>query len=141
MQIPANASPFLDPSGRSGLSAPPRAVAFDGGLLPAPGPHKPLPDFRRAAWQPGVVRSQPEPFPASARCIERGCVFPAAAGAGGRCVQHYRQAHEPILFSSHQPTRVVLERAGFGIDSVEEDPSKTEDRRRLRELREAFMDD
>jgi hypothetical protein len=95
------------------------------------------------AWKTGVSVQRPEaqPMAATTRCSERGCVFPAAAGTGGRCIQHDRQAREPMLFSSHQPTRVVMERAGFGFDAVEEDSSKDADQRRLRELRDAFLDD
>lgn len=78
--------------------------------------------------------------PSSPRCSERGCVFPATPGAAGMCLHHYRQAQEPILFSSHQPTRVVLDRGRFGVPE-EVDASRAKDRRRLAEIREAFLED
>jgi len=75
------------------------------------------------------------------RCSEKGCVFPAASGAQGMCLHHHRQASEPVLFSSHQPTRVVLERGRFAVPEGEVDTSRNRDRRQLAAIREAFLED
>jgi hypothetical protein len=75
------------------------------------------------------------------RCSEKGCVFPASADGLGQCVQHRRQSQEPNFFSSLQPTRLVLERAKFGLPETEVDTSRTQDRRRLANLRQAFLED
>ncbi len=79
--------------------------------------------------------------PAEGRCSEKGCVFPAAPGTGGKCLHHHRQAAEPILFSSHQPTRIVLERGRFAAAEEEVDTSRSRDRRQLAAIREAFLED
>jgi hypothetical protein len=76
---------------------------------------------------------------ASTRCQEKACVFPAARG--GRCLQHDRQTREPFLFSSHQPTRVVLDQGKFGVPEEEIDTSRAQDRRKLAALRETFLED
>ncbi|MGH9358241.1 MAG: hypothetical protein ACRD1O_03585 [Terriglobia bacterium] len=89
--------------------------------------------FPRVAASPSL--------PPDGRCSEKGCVFPAASGAEGKCLHHHRQAAEPILFSSHQPTRVVLERGRFAIPEREVDTSRNRDRRQLAAIREAFLED
>jgi hypothetical protein len=94
-------------------------------------------------WKPqSAVRPNLQSAPlGNPRCSERACVFPARAGAGGRCAQHDRQNREPSLFSSHQPTHVVLERGRFDVPETEIDISRFHDRRKLAALREAFLED
>lgn len=57
------------------------------------------------------------------------------------CLHHDRELREPNLFSSRQPTRLVLEHAKFGIPEVEVDTSRARDRRRMLRIREAFFED
>jgi len=109
---------------------------------PAPPALLPLPP-RPLGWQavsfPGVAVP---PAPTSdGRCSEKGCVFPAALSGQGKCLHHHRQASEPVLFSSHQPTRAVLDRGRFGIPEAEVDTSRNRDRRQLAAIREAFLED
>ncbi len=94
-------------------------------------------------WKPAAIQTpSPEPSPlARARCSERGCVFPASPGTEGKCLHHLRQAQEPVLFSSCQPTRAVLERSRFGVPQAEVDTSRRCDRRRMAAIREAFLED
>ncbi|HEX5481175.1 MAG TPA: hypothetical protein VFZ08_00960 [Terriglobia bacterium] len=101
-----------------------------------------LPLPQQIGWKSAISgRVEVLPFPPSSpRCSEKGCVFPATPGAAGMCLHHYRQTQEPILFSSHQPTRVVLDRGRFGVPE-EVDASRAKDRRRLAEIREAFLED
>lgn len=102
--------------------------------LPAPGvmPWKP------ASISPAKHQAAPS---APARCSEKGCVFPGAPGTGGKCLHHLRQSKEPILFSSYQPTRAVLDRGRFEIPDEEVDTSRTHDRRKMAAIREAFLED
>jgi hypothetical protein len=76
---------------------------------------------------------------ADQRCSVKGCVFPAASGEGN-CVQHDRQRQEPSLFSSRQPSMLLLDRAKFGSLDSEPDDSRANDRRRLAKIRENFLD-
>jgi len=76
---------------------------------------------------------------ANRRCSVKGCVFPAASGQGN-CVQHDRQSQEPSLFSSRQPSMLLLDRAKFGSLDSEPDDSRANDRRRLARIRENFLD-
>jgi hypothetical protein len=76
--------------------------------------------------------------PSGSRCLEKGCVFPAAYE--GRCLHHERQAREPIFFSSYQPSRVLVERGKFGLPDGEIDTSRSEDRQRLAALRQSFLE-
>lgn len=102
-----------------------------------------LPAPESLSWKPASIlpdRHQVVP-PAPTRCSEKGCVFPGAPGAGGKCLHHLRQSKEPILFSSYQPTRAVLDRGRFGIPDEEVDTSRTHDRRKMAAIREAFLDD
>ncbi|MGH9450976.1 MAG: hypothetical protein ACRD11_10595 [Terriglobia bacterium] len=94
-------------------------------------------------WRAASMRKPPaEPAaPVSPRCSERGCVFPAAPGCDGKCLHHLRQFREPILFSSYQPTRAVLDRGRFGVPGEEVDTSRNRDRRQLVAMREAFLED
>jgi hypothetical protein len=99
-----------------------------------------LPALAPRPWkEPAAIT--PSPALASAKCFEKGCVFPAAPGTAGRCRQHERQAREPILFSSHQPTRVVLERGRFEMVEGEHEVFRSRDRRQLAAIREAFLED
>lgn len=108
--------------------------------IPAPAT---LPSPDSLPWRPASMRGaglQPTP-PTPARCSEKGCVFPGSPGSGGKCLHHLRQSREPILFSSYQPTRAVLDRGRFGIPDEEVDTSRTHDRRKLAAIREAFLED
>lgn len=100
------------------------------GLRPAPAPPKLKP---RA-----VILSVP------GRCAEKGCVFPAVLGSGGRCLHHSRQQQEPGLYSSQQPSAMLLACGKFGparIDETERAGRRGDhaDRRRLLEEREKFL--
>jgi len=79
---------------------------------------------------------------AAQRCSEKGCVFPAAGGGTGRCRQHQRQHCEPALFSSLQPSTLLLDRAKFGLPDSDSEPpvSRSSDRRRLTKLWQAFLE-
>jgi hypothetical protein len=97
-----------------------------------------LPALESLPWKSTPPWAVPPPQ-ASSRCLEKGCVFPAAFE--GRCLQHERQAREPILFSSHQPTHVVLEQGKFGFPQSEiDDGSRIRDRRKLAALRESLLE-
>jgi len=98
----------------------------------------PLPALESLTWKSALPLASTPCRPVSPRCCEKGCVFPAARE--GRCLQHDRQAREPILFSSHQPTRVVLEQGKFGVPETEIDTSRGQDRRKLAALRETFLE-
>jgi hypothetical protein len=90
-------------------------------------------------WNPSAPWAMPvAPAQTNSRCLEKGCVFPAAYE--GRCLQHERQAREPVLFSSHQPTRVVLDQGRFDLPQEEIDTSRVKDRRKLAALREKFLE-
>ncbi len=76
----------------------------------------------------------------SSRCREKGCIFPALHGAGGKCVHHCREEREPAMYLSKQPTRAALEHGKF-LHPDEElvFGSREADRRRLEAEREAFF--
>lgn len=111
----------------------------------------PLPFQTAAASRPAQVAFPlpPKTHPqaalivAAARCLEKGCVFPALPGADGRCLHHQRQQREPALYRSHQPSFALVERSKFGPPRVEEaEPNATArgfDRRRLMAERERFL--
>ncbi len=71
--------------------------------------------------EPAGVRSGATPSP---RCGIRGCIFPAAAGNPPRCAQHQREASEPEMFESQQPSRLNLARAKYGLPDTEPDDSR-----------------
>lgn len=77
------------------------------------------------------------------RCSEKGCVFPAEPGAGGKCVHHRRQQQEPSLYCSHQPSSAFVERSKFGPPREEELGQACQrrafDRRRQVVERERFL--
>ena len=85
--------------------------------------------------QPGVLRR--EPF--LPRCCQKGCVFPAQAGADGECAYHLRQSLEPCCFQSQQPTFLLLDQAKFGLPDSEPDDGRVRDRHRLASERVRFM--
>lgn len=98
--------------------------AAAGGRLPLRPPASPL-------ARPGSL--------SSARCIEKGCVFPAEPGGRGECAYHRRQSLEPNCFNSQQPTRLLLEQARFGLPDSVPDDTRARDRRRLAAERVRFM--
>lgn len=115
--------------------------------LPAPSNPIPIATVEPASWQSLWSHAAPaslsvhreESF--APRCSEKGCVFPASPDGSGRCVQHDRHTREPVLFSSFQPTRMVLDRAKFGVAEIEVDTSRAQDRRKLAGIRQAFLED
>lgn len=115
--------------------------------LPASSNPLPIPTVQPATWPKPWPQTAPTLQPArqeesfAPRCSEKGCVFPASPDGSGRCVQHDRQSREPVLFSSLQPTRMVLDRAKFGLPEVEVDTSRAQDRRKLADMRQAFLED
>ena len=72
------------------------------------------------------------------RCSTRGCVFPAAPGCGGLCRQHGLEESDPTVFSSQQPTRVLINRVIYASGTPEGDVIRT---REVRELRSMSSDD
>jgi hypothetical protein len=110
----------------------------------------PLGEFGQGFGQPGHSVS-PKTKPKSVtlqllgRCLERGCVFPAAPGLEGRCLHHQRQQQEPGLYSSHQPSSALVGRGKFGPPRAEElgpGPGRRGlDRRRLAAERERFLNE
>jgi hypothetical protein len=122
--------------------------------LPAPGlPTQivlPLGDLGRALGQTASSPSpkmKPKPVTLNllGRCVEKGCVFPAAPGVEGRCLHHQRQRQEPGLYSSHQPSSALVGRGKFGPPRAEEfEPGAGKrglDRRRLMAERERFLNE
>jgi len=79
---------------------------------------------------------------AAQRCSEKGCVFPAAGHGTVKCRQHQRQHCEPALFSSLQPSTLLLDRAKFGLPDSDSEPpvSRSSDRHRLTKLWQAFLE-
>lgn len=77
----------------------------------------------------------------TARCAEKGCVFPASSPNSGKCVYHTRQEEEPVLFRSHQPTGLFLDPARMSPADQEYDGSRKRDRRRMAVLWEQFQSD
>jgi hypothetical protein len=78
--------------------------------------------------------------PSSARCAEKGCIFPALGGTG-KCVHHYREEHEPSMYHSKQPTWAALQQGRF-VEPREElnFGSREADRRRIDTERETFLE-
>jgi hypothetical protein len=77
----------------------------------------------------------------SARCGEKGCIFPASGGEGGKCVHHYREEREPSMYHSKQPTWAAIEQGRF-VEQPEEliFGSRGDDRRRFDAERQAFLE-
>ncbi len=128
--------------------APPLALP----LLPVVPLEPPLPVVPLEPRVIGPVTVQPAPVAApeqaphvsptvSARCREKGCIFPAVGRAGGKCVHHYREEREPTMYLSKQPTRAALDHGKF-IPADEElmFGSRQADRRRFEAEREAFFE-
>ncbi len=110
----------------------------------------PLSDLGRAIEQPANIeppKIKPKPVMLNlrGRCLEKGCVFPAAPGVEGRCLHHQRQQQEPGLYSSHQPSSALVGRGKFGPPRTEElEPGAGKrglDRRRLVAERERFLNE
>lgn len=102
---------------------------------------RPLPVSKIASTIPPVAPPAAPARESGGRCAERGCVFPAVSVQAGKCLQHLRQSREPVLFSSWQPTRAVLERARFDLPNEDEGHSRGSDRRKLVAMREAFLEE
>ncbi len=73
------------------------------------------------------------------RCCQKGCVFPAQAGADGECAYHRRQSLDPVCFQSQQPTFLLLDQAKFGLPDSEPDDGRVRDRHRLASERVRLM--
>jgi len=74
------------------------------------------------------------------RCTEKGCVFPAARLDSGKCRQHERQDQEPSVFTSQQPSMMMLDQAKFGPpdSDCEQREWRARDRRRQARQWQAF---
>jgi len=77
----------------------------------------------------------------TARCSEKGCVFPASSPGCGKCTYHMHEQEEPTLFRSHQPTGLLLDPARMPPTEKEYDGTRKRDRRRMAELWERFQSD
>lgn len=75
-------------------------------------------------------------FSGNPRCREKGCVFPAVSTAGGFCHYHVLEQSEPACFRSYQPSRLLLEKAKFGLSRAAYEDVRARDRRLLASLRE-----
>jgi hypothetical protein len=60
----------------------------------------------------------PGPPSGLARCVVRGCIFPAAGGEDPLCLLHRRAEEEPDHFLSVQPSSFCLERARYGLPAA-----------------------
>jgi hypothetical protein len=108
-------------------------------------PLQPSPVSGVAALPPPSVTAPERPpqvtETASARCQERGCIFPALGRAGGKCVHHYREEREPAMYVSKQPTRAALDHGKFfHVDEELMFGSREADRRRFDAERQAFFE-
>jgi len=104
------------------------------GIAPSPGQMVLPPKIKPKAVMPTLP----------GRCVEKGCVFPAAPGADGRCLNHLRQQQEPALYSSYQPSSALVARGKFGpakADEGERADKRGIDRRRLMAERERFLNE
>jgi hypothetical protein len=73
-----------------------------------------------------------------ARCGEKGCVFPAKEDESGLCSYHLKQQLEPALFSSWQPTWLLVNQPAAGFDGSQSARGRSRDRRRLAAQCKAF---
>jgi hypothetical protein len=141
------------PLNRVGLSVPSRSTstslsAGSGKEHPLETPLPPSPSAENRCNQSALILPPDRPDlagieAAAQRCSEKGCVFPAAGGGTGKCRQHQRQYREPALFTSLQPSTLLLDRAKFGLpdsDSSEPRVSRSSDRRRQTKLWQAFLE-
>lgn len=78
--------------------------------------------------------------PLNARCIEKGCIFPASHDSRGTCPYHDRQRTEPTYFHSQQPSRLLLEWSKFGLADTEVEDTRARDRRLFATLRKRFLE-
>jgi hypothetical protein len=101
-----------------------------------------LPSLAEGASNPAIPIPPPKrPVMAEApRCTEKACVYPAALGGSGKCVQHQRQQCEPALFEMRQPSMLLLDCAKFGLPEDEPEDSRFRDRRRQAKQRESFLE-
>jgi hypothetical protein len=91
----------------------------------------------------GVPLEAPDPStrrPLNARCIEKGCIFPASPGSSGICPYHNRERTEPTYFHSQQPSRLLLEWSKFGLADREVEDTRARDRRLFATLRKRFLE-
>jgi hypothetical protein len=102
---------------------------------------KPPPELRldlEAAPTPPAVQATRGIPRSPGRCSERGCVFPAEENGSGLCFYHQRQQLEPALFSSWQPTWLILNRSAAGLDGCGSSHDRGHDRQRLAAQWDAF---
>ena len=79
--------------------------------------------------------------PSSVRCVEKGCIFPALGGEGGKCLHHTRQELEPSMFHSKQPTSAAIEHGKFvELGNERMFGSREADRRRFDAERAIFLE-
>jgi hypothetical protein len=108
---------------------------------PAPAPATPGPSTPPAIPLPEkTVSPPPEPL-RSARCSEKGCVFPAPSPDHPKCHYHelLQSGAEAELLESRQPSYLLLLYAPFGIPDAEPDDSRQQDRQRQSAEREQFL--
>ena len=120
-------------------SAPPLVLP----LLPVVPLEPPPASILKTLPPPVTVRERTPEVKAttSSRCRERGCIFPARGGAGGKCFHHFREELEPEMYLSKQPTRATLDQGKFlHADKDLLFGSREADRRRLESEREAFFE-
>ena len=109
-----------------------------GGVFPVQVP--PLASLRPPGFE---LPKQPAPVakPGPVRCGEKGCIFPALAGGGGKCLHHTRQELEPSMFHSKQPTSAAIEQGKFvELGNERIFGSREADRRRFDAERETFLE-
>ena len=110
---------------------------------PSPSPNLPAPPGQPREFTfrtPSNSRPESTSF-TSPRCAEKGCVFPAASSQSAKCAYHERQMEEPVLFSSQQPSRLLLDPARVSPAGEEYDAERKRDRRRMAKQWEDFLKD
>ncbi len=121
----------------------PSNISSAASLNPQPLQPPPVQQDKRSTLISPVKRPPPPGVQIfSARCSEKGCVFPPALRGSGRCCHHDRQDQEPALFLSQQPSMLLLDHAKFGLadSEFERGGSRSSDRRRLARLWETFQE-
>ena len=88
---------------------------------------------------PQVAERLAGPPRTSARCGEKGCVFPAGENGSGLCSHHLRQQLEPAFFSSWQPSWLLAHRPVTAYDRSRSAYHRSYDRRRLAAQRVIFQ--
>lgn len=155
--LPDRATPFKAPAGlparakrsscatiilASDLPVSPSGFPGQGARSLAPTTTPPLPPPQSAGLPPALL-SEPRALGGYVpRCTEKGCVFPQARPGGGKCRQHERQFREPDLFTTRQPSVLLLDRAKFDFpeSGFEEQEARANDRRNLAKLWRTFQD-